>query len=231
MRDGRAYTLDIKRSMHASLTWDAEQLGEEEAERPPGHDDACWYERPRLLNAIRRDTDAARELAVMTCARWHNGWLAQITYIDVPKGSGSIAAAIDTGTELTFADKSVRADEPDVTMRNEVIDGHFFRACERAQCRPYIGEAHWPSHRLHTHVYARSTCVPDGDKYPTFATRMLCHELRLTSIKPSAGHPTLFVQREAIRLGPRIIPPTETTVDGDAPSCGKRSFALGASGE
>ena len=51
-----------------------------------------------------------------------------------------------------------------------------------------------------------------------FATLLLCHELRLTSMKPPAGHPTLFVRGEAIRPGPRITPPTETTVDGDAPS-------------
>ena len=102
--NGRSYALDIKRSMHASLVWDAKQLGEEEAERPLGHDDACWYEQPRLLDALGHDADAVKELAVMTCTRWHNGWLAQIIYIDVPTGSGLIAAAIDTGTELTFAD-------------------------------------------------------------------------------------------------------------------------------
>ena len=65
--------------------------------------------------------------------------------------------------------------------------------------------------------------MPDGDEYPMFATLMLCHELRLTSIKPSAGHPTLFVQGEAIRPDPRITPPTETTVDDDALPCGNWS--------
>ena len=212
--NGRSYTLDIKRSIHASLIWDAKQLGEEEAERPPGHDDACWYAQPRLPDDVRLDADAVSELAVMTCTRRHNGWLAQITYIDVFKRSRLIAAAIDTGTELTFVDKSVRAGEPDVNIRKEVIDGHFIRVCERTQCRPCVGESYWSSHRQHMHVYARSTCMPDGNKYPMFATLLLCHELRLTSMKPPAGHPTLFVQGEVVRTGPRITPPTETTVDG-----------------
>ena len=116
MRDGRSYTLDIKRSIHASLIWDAKQLGEEETDRPSGYDDAHWYVQPRLLNDVRLDADTVSELAVMTCTRWHKGWLAQITYIDIPKGSGLIAAAIDTGTELTFADESVRAVELVVSM-------------------------------------------------------------------------------------------------------------------
>ena len=113
--------------------------------RPPGHDDACWYVQLRLPNDVRldADADAVRGLAVMTCARRHNGWMAQIAYIDISKGSGLVAAATNTGTELTFVDGSVRVDELDILMCNKGIDGHFFRVCERAQCRPYVGESSW----------------------------------------------------------------------------------------
>ena len=75
-------------------------------------------------------------------------------------------------------------------------------------------------------IYDHATCMPDGNEYPRFVALMLSRELRLTLMKPYAGHPTRVVREEALRPGPRIAPPTEITVDSESLSCGIWSLLL-----
>ena len=68
--------------------------------------------------------------------------------------------------------------------------------------------------------------MTNGNEYPRFATLMLSRELRLTLMKPYAGHPTRLVREEALRPGQRIAPLTEITVNSEALSRGIWSLLL-----
>ena len=124
-----------------------------------------------------------------------------------------------------MVDGSVWADVLDASC-NERIGVRFLWVCVRAPRGPYVGESSWSLHKLPMRIYDHAACMTDGNEYPRFVTQMLSRELRPTLMKPYAGHPTRLVREEALRIGPRISPLTEITVNSESLSRGVWSLLL-----
>ena len=96
--NGWSCTLDIERSIHASLIWYDKQHRGEETKWSPGREGACWYKQSRLHDVVEHDADTTKMPALKNCTRWNSEWLVNNVDIDGIKWFGQTAAAVYTGT-------------------------------------------------------------------------------------------------------------------------------------